>query len=86
MCYMCHRVFLPMSHAWKSNKMSFNGKKELRFAPYLLKGIEIVEILKDFENEFDKKIYEKENRWSMEEEVNIFFSYWDEIRYVIILM
>ena len=26
MCYMDHRVFLPMDHPWRSNKRSFNGK------------------------------------------------------------
>ena len=29
MCYMNHRVFLLMSHPWRSNKTSFNGKKKL---------------------------------------------------------
>ncbi|XP_058746397.1 uncharacterized protein LOC131619303 [Vicia villosa] len=52
-CYMGHRMFLPMSHAWRSNKRSFNGRNEFRTAPSLLKGTEIAEALKDFENEFD---------------------------------
>jgi hypothetical protein len=37
-CYMGHRVFLPMNHAWRYNKRSFNGSEELRSAPPMLKG------------------------------------------------
>ncbi|XP_068467230.1 uncharacterized protein [Phaseolus vulgaris] len=54
MCYMNHRVFLPMSHPWRSNKKSFNGKKEFGSTPHMLEGPEIVEMLKDFINEFGK--------------------------------
>jgi len=54
MCYMNHRVFLPANHAWRLNKKSFNGKKELGSAPTMLEGIEILEILKYFNNDFGK--------------------------------
>ncbi|CAJ2674634.1 unnamed protein product [Trifolium pratense] len=37
-CYMGHRVFLPMNHVWRYNKRSFNGREELRSAPSMLKG------------------------------------------------
>ncbi|WMV18167.1 hypothetical protein MTR67_011552 [Solanum verrucosum] len=40
MCYMDHRVFLPMDHPWTSNKRSFNGKTDFRPPPPLLKGID----------------------------------------------
>ncbi|CAK8543900.1 unnamed protein product [Lathyrus sativus] len=78
MCYMGHRVFLPMSHAWRLNKRSFNGKKELRSAPSLLKGTDILETLKDFQNEFGKtKKKKKDGPWKKK---SIFFElpYWAE--------
>ena len=41
MCYMDHRVFLPMSHPWRANKKSFNSKKELRHTPHVLTKMNI---------------------------------------------
>ena len=55
MCYMDHRVFLPMDHPWRSNKRSFNGKTEFRPPPAPLKGIDVLNSLRDFENVFGKK-------------------------------
>ncbi|XP_049382842.1 uncharacterized protein LOC125847219 [Solanum stenotomum] len=55
MCYMNHRVFLPMDHPWRSNKRSFNGKTEFRPPPPLLKGTDVFNSLQDFENVFGKK-------------------------------
>ncbi|WMV58610.1 hypothetical protein MTR67_051995 [Solanum verrucosum] len=55
MCYMDHRVFLPMDHPWRSNKRSFNGKSEFRPPPPLLKGTNVFNSLQDFENIFGKK-------------------------------
>ncbi|XP_015068774.1 uncharacterized protein LOC107013359 [Solanum pennellii] len=55
MCYMDHRVFLPMDHPWRSNKRSFNGKIEFRPPPAPLKGIDVLNSLRDFENVFGKK-------------------------------
>ncbi|WMV46923.1 hypothetical protein MTR67_040308 [Solanum verrucosum] len=55
MCYMDHRVFLPMDHPWRSNKRSFNGKTEFRPPPPLLKGTDVFNSLQDFENVFGKK-------------------------------
>jgi len=54
MRYMDHRVFLPMSYPWRSNKKYFNWKMELRSMPHKLEGSEILEILKDFINLFGK--------------------------------
>jgi len=54
MCYMDHRVFLPPNHAWRNNKKSFNGKKDLRPTPQMIEGTQIIEMLKDFTNQFGK--------------------------------
>jgi len=78
MCYMNHRVFLPANHAWRANKKSFNGKRELRSAPTRLEGIEILEILKDFNNDFGKnKKNKKDGPWKKR---SIFFElpYWSK--------
>jgi len=60
---MDHRVFLPVNHAWRANKRSFNGKKEHKSAPHMLEGTKIMEDLKDFENDFrkSKKKKKKDN-------------------------
>ena len=55
MCYMDHRVFLPIDHPWRSNKRSFNGKTKFRPPPDPLKGIDVLNSLRDFENVFGKK-------------------------------
>ena len=76
MCYMDHRTFLPMDHAWRENRKSFNGKKELRSAPTMLEGTEILEILKDFNNVFGKTNKQKiDGPWKKR---SIFFElpYW----------
>ncbi|XP_019430146.1 PREDICTED: uncharacterized protein LOC109337591, partial [Lupinus angustifolius] len=36
MCYMDHRVFLPMEHEYISNAKAFNGRKEFRAPSHLL--------------------------------------------------
>ncbi|WMV24979.1 hypothetical protein MTR67_018364 [Solanum verrucosum] len=55
MCYMDHRVFLPMDHSWRFNKRSINGKTEFRPSPSSLKGTDVLNSLHDFENVFGKK-------------------------------
>jgi len=61
---MNHRVFLQANHAWRANNKSFNGKKELRSASTILEGIEILEILKNFNNDFGKnKKNKKDGPW-----------------------
>ncbi|XP_058751372.1 uncharacterized protein LOC131624455 [Vicia villosa] len=55
MCYMDHRTFLPITHSWRDDVKSFNGEEEHRTAPSMLNGAEILELLKDFNNEFEKK-------------------------------
>ena len=52
---MDHRVFLPMDHPWRSNKRSFNGKTEFRPPPAPLKGTDVLNSLRDFENVFGNK-------------------------------
>jgi len=54
MCYMDHRIFLPMDHPWRSNKRSFNGKTEFRLAPPLLKGTDVLNDLQNINNVFEK--------------------------------
>lgn len=54
-CYMDHRVFLPMNHKYRSNSRDFNGEKEFRPPPDSLEGIEISEILETYNNVFGKK-------------------------------
>ncbi|XP_058726059.1 uncharacterized protein LOC131597373 [Vicia villosa] len=55
MCYMDHRTFLPRTHSRRDDVKSFNGEEEHRTAPSMLNGAEILELLKDFNNEFGKK-------------------------------
>jgi hypothetical protein len=75
-CYMDHRVFLPMNHKYRSNERDFNGEKEFRSPPNLLKGVEIYEKLKTFNNVFGKmEKKQKEGQWRKK---SIFFElpYW----------
>ncbi|XP_069151787.1 uncharacterized protein [Solanum lycopersicum] len=44
-----------MDHPWRSNKRPFNGKTEFRPPPAPLKGIDVLNSLRDFENVFGKK-------------------------------
>jgi hypothetical protein len=77
-CYMGHRVFLPMNHAWRYNKRSFNGSEELRSAPPMLKGTEIVKKLKNIKIIFGKTKKKKiDGPWKKK---SIFFElpYWAE--------
>ena len=71
MCYMDHRVFLPMDHPWRSNKRSFNGKTEFRPPPAPLKGIDVLNSLRDFENVFGKK-KKRSNDGPWKKKVNFF--------------
>jgi len=74
MCYMDHRVFLPMSHPWRANKKYFNGPKELRHTLHVL--MNILEILKDFKNDLGK--INKNKRDGPWKKISIFFQlpYW----------
>ncbi|XP_060200861.1 uncharacterized protein LOC132629147 [Lycium barbarum] len=76
MCYMYHRVFLPMDHPWRSNKRSFNGKTEFRPLPQLLKGTDVFNMLQNVENVFGKK--QKKSNVSPWKKRSIFFElpYW----------
>ena len=44
-----------MDHPWRSNKRSFNGKTEFRPPQAPLKGIDVLNNVRDFENVFGKK-------------------------------
>ena len=44
-----------MDHPWRSNKRSFNGKTEFRPPPAPLKGIDVLNCLRDFAKVFGKK-------------------------------
>ena len=44
--YIDHHVFLPMGHPCRSNKRSFNGKREFRPPPPLLKGTDVLHNLR----------------------------------------
>lgn len=50
LCYMDHRRFLPSNHHWRKNKMSFNGKTEVRNAPDMLTGEDVIDQLHSFDN------------------------------------
>jgi len=65
-----------MSHPWRSNKKSFNGKQELRSSPQMLEGSEIIRILKDFINAFGKNL--KKTNDGLWKKRSIFFElpYW----------
>ncbi|XP_058763039.1 uncharacterized protein LOC131636447 [Vicia villosa] len=72
MCYMDHRTFLPRTHSWRDDVKSFNVEEEHRTAPSMLNGAEILELLKDFNNEFGKKKTKKvDGPWKKR---SIFFS------------
>ncbi|XP_042437085.1 uncharacterized protein LOC122023056 [Zingiber officinale] len=76
MCYMDHRVFLPMDHEYRSNTRAFNGRKESRPPPTLLKGKDTLELLENFNNVFGKMQKKLTNGpWKKK---SIFFelSYW----------
>ncbi|XP_060183378.1 uncharacterized protein LOC132613386 [Lycium barbarum] len=70
MCYMDHRVFLPMDHPWRSNKRSYNGKTEFRPPPQLLKGTDVFNMLQNVENVFGKK-QKKSNHNSLRHNLDV---------------
>ena len=76
MCYMDHRMFLPMDHPWRSNKRSFNGKTEFRPPPQLLKGTDVFDVLQSVDNAFGKK--QKKSNQGPWKKRSIFFElpYW----------
>ena len=54
-CYMGHRRFLDMNHAWRFNETSFNGGREDRCRPSLISGTEAFKQVEQFKNDFGKK-------------------------------
>ncbi|XP_056685978.1 uncharacterized protein [Spinacia oleracea] len=46
-CYMGHRRFLPMSHMWRYDGSTFDGKQELRPKPKQLSGEELLQQVND---------------------------------------
>ncbi|XP_020994157.1 uncharacterized protein LOC107479503 [Arachis duranensis] len=73
--YMDHRRFLPVDHAWRSNKRSFNGKTELKDPPRMLTGEKVLDMLKLVDNAFGKTQNKIKGQWKKR---SIFFElpYW----------
>ncbi|XP_073153431.1 uncharacterized protein [Henckelia pumila] len=53
--YMSHRRFLAPNHPFRQKKKWFNGKKETKGKPRPLNGLEIMDEIKDIENDWGKK-------------------------------
>ncbi|XP_042423229.1 uncharacterized protein LOC122010821 [Zingiber officinale] len=53
--YLGHRRFLSPNHPFRQKKKWFNGEKESKGKPRLLNGLEIINALKDIENDWGKK-------------------------------
>lgn len=51
-CYMNHRKFLDPTHKWRFDKKRFNGQIETGQPPSILSGLDILMVLKDYENKF----------------------------------
>ncbi|WMV18529.1 hypothetical protein MTR67_011914 [Solanum verrucosum] len=50
LCYMGHRRFLPMNHPWRKNRVLFDGKVEMGFAPSPLAGHEALMQIQELGN------------------------------------
>ncbi|XP_056688619.1 uncharacterized protein [Spinacia oleracea] len=72
------RIFLDPAHPWRHDKRNFNGEIEERTAPLRLKGTEIEELLRDFPNEFGKKLKKKPDEEVLWRKLPILFNlpYW----------
>ncbi|XP_042404675.1 uncharacterized protein LOC121994831 [Zingiber officinale] len=53
--YMGHRRFLAADHPFRQKKKWFNGKKERKGKPRPLTGLQILNAVKDIENDWGKK-------------------------------
>lgn len=53
--YLGHRRFLPPNHPFRHKKKWFNGKIESKGKPRPLNGLEILNAVKDIENDWGKK-------------------------------
>ncbi|XP_020270916.1 uncharacterized protein LOC109846101 [Asparagus officinalis] len=80
MCYMGHRRFLSDNHPWRLNRRNFNGHVELGKKPESLSGIEIMEELRGFVNDFGKKQKKKLEKGCPWKKRSIFFDlpYWEQ--------
>ncbi|XP_020270940.1 uncharacterized protein LOC109846125 [Asparagus officinalis] len=80
MCYMGHRRFLSDNHPWRLNRRNFNGHVELGKKPESLSGIEIMEELRGFVNDFGKKQKKKLEKGCPWKKRLIFFDlpYWEQ--------
>ncbi|KAK8949046.1 hypothetical protein KSP39_PZI005941 [Platanthera zijinensis] len=59
MCYMGSRCFLEPNHRWRKDKKSFDGTIEIRPAPKVLSGDEILEQLKECDDVIFGKLQKK---------------------------
>ena len=57
--YLGHRCFLPRRHSFRSKRRWFNGKREDGEKPTILSGSEIMDELKNIENDFGKQLKRK---------------------------
>ena len=87
-CYMGHRRYLPIRHAWRSNTQ-YDGKSERRSAPRNFTGVEILQQLDKVREERPGKhpdnVDRKRKRDSCElnwTKKSIFFElgYWSELK------
>jgi hypothetical protein len=80
-CYLGHRRWLPSSHKWRRNKVSFNNKIETRDAPVPLTRDQVLQQYESFKQvSFGKmsnkgKQHEEETRWHNWQKKSIFFSF-----------
>ncbi|XP_042415312.1 uncharacterized protein LOC122004501 [Zingiber officinale] len=58
--YLGHRRFLAPNHPFRQKKKWFDGNKETKGKPRPLNGLEILNVLKDIENEWGKKKMSKD--------------------------
>ncbi|KAB1212871.1 hypothetical protein CJ030_MR5G010171 [Morella rubra] len=86
-CYMGHRRFLPMGHAWRRKRALFDGSVEHRLQPRELSGVDVMEQLQKLKTRPPGKspLLKKIPRESYElnwTKYSIFFElpYWSTIR------
>ncbi|XP_042950023.1 uncharacterized protein LOC122282129 [Carya illinoinensis] len=61
-CYMGHRRWLVLDHAWRRKKTAFNGKDEHRLKPKILEGQALMEQLHEVSNLQFGKLLKKRKR------------------------
>ena len=79
--YMGHRCFLPSGHSLRFKKSWFDGHEELEERPRIMSGMQILNEVKDIENDWGKssrKNKRKIKKYSVWKKKSIFFDlpYW----------